>query len=271
MAVKRKKKKTSVKKYQRGSIGSFFVFGVLALLMVLGIIAVGGPPPDSFPQSGQHVIVLTPTPSANHNTLQLKSFGYITIAPTPIPGKNSLCTDKSVNTEPEILTAYSPQTGGVVGSTGQVKVWVDDERPPIVAPGLTTNADGSVNNPGNQSALAPDKYLWDPALYVPTPVEQGGTPHFPDYVKGVYNPNPPNANCTGFSCYSSSKGVNGATPDSLPPGSKPAGCLQGLCYEAEYIWDVSKLGLSTGTYQGEFVIHDGDTDRAIGCVTIKIQ
>src|ERR1700691_5384629 len=175
MPIKQKKKKISAKKIQRGSIGSFFVFGVLALLIVLGITAVGGLPPQSYPNSGQQVIVLTPTPDANHNTLQLKTFGYITIAPTLPLGTDSLCTDPTKNTEPAIIAAYSPQTGGTVGTNGQIKVWVVDELPPIVAPGLTTNADGSVKDKGNQGALAPDSYLYDPALYVDTPVEHGGS------------------------------------------------------------------------------------------------
>ena len=273
MPVKQKKKKTSSKKLQRGTVGSFFVFGVLALLIVVGLTAVGGLPPQSFPDSGQNVIPISPTPDVNHDTLQLKTFGYITIAPTPVLGANSLCNDKSKNTEPEILEAFSPLTGTSVGSTGQIKVWVVDELPPMVAPGLTTDASGSgtVINPGNQSALASDGYLYDPALYVDKPVEQGGSPAFPNYVKGVYDPTPPNATCTGFNCYQQGKGVNGATPDPLPAGSPKIGCGNPICYEAEYIWDVSKLGLSTGTHQAEFLIHDGDRDRGIGCVTIKIQ
>jgi hypothetical protein len=39
---------------------------------------------------------------------------------------------------------------------------------------------------------------------------------------------------------------------------------------AEYVWNVNSLGLSPGTYDAEFVIHDGDKDRGIGCVTIVI-
>jgi len=271
MPVKHKKKKTSSKKIQRGSIGSFFVFGVLGLLIVLGITAVGGLPPQSYPDSGQNVIPVTPTPDANHNTLQLKTFGYVTIAPTPVLGVDGLCTNKSVNTEPQILEAFSPMTGTSVGSSGFIKVWVVDELPPMVAPGLQTDAQGNVTITGNQSAVAPDGYLFDPALYVDTPVEQGGHPAFPDSVKGTYDPNPPNATCTGFSCYQNAKGVNGATPDLLPAGSPQSSCGFSTCYEAEYIWDVSKLGLTTGTHQAEFLIHDGDTNRAVGCVTINIQ
>ncbi len=44
MAIKkafRKSKKLTRKKLQKGTIGNFLVFGILVLLMVLGIMAVG--------------------------------------------------------------------------------------------------------------------------------------------------------------------------------------------------------------------------------------
>lgn len=272
MIKKNKAKKVSKRKLQRGSIGSFFVFGVVGLLIVLGMTAVGGLPPDSYPQSGQNVIPVTPTQSPDHSSLQLKTFGYITIAPTPVLNSNSLCNNRSVNTEPQILEAYSPLSGAPVGTNGQIKVWVNDELPPMVQPGTVASASGSgaVTTPGDPTALASDNYLYD-ALYVDTPVEQNGTPHFPNYIRGVYDPNPPNTTCGGYACFKNLKGVNGSTPDPLPAGTKPSDCGAPICYEAEYIWDVSKLGLSTGTHQAEFVIHDGDRDRAFGCVTIKIQ
>jgi hypothetical protein len=50
----------------------------------------------------------------------------------------------------------------------------------------------------------------------------------------------------------------------------PAGARLSDKFNSEDIWDVSTLGLAPGTYTGEFVIHDGDTDRAVGCVTIVI-
>jgi hypothetical protein len=41
-------------------------------------------------------------------------------------------------------------------------------------------------------------------------------------------------------------------------------------YTAEFIWDVNSLGLKPGQYLAEFVIHDGDRDRGVGCVAITI-
>jgi hypothetical protein len=276
MAVKRTVKKTvkktskriSRKKLQRGSIGNFFVFGVLALLMVLGITAVGGLPSQMAPTSGQVVNIVTPTPGSAHNNLQLKWFGYVTIAPTPTPVKSSLCTNRSVNTEPIILSGYSPAPGQAVGNTGQIKVWVNDEGAPFVAPGekidMTT---GAVTTPGNRTAKAQDGYLYEPALYIsPSTAESGGAAHFPDFIKGEFNNNPPTFRTV----------VKGPKIDPLPPGSNPIGGPNpnGFAfnqYTAEYIWNVTNLGLTSGTYQAEFVIHDGDIDRGVGCVSITIQ
>jgi hypothetical protein len=42
-------------------------------------------------------------------------------------------------------------------------------------------------------------------------------------------------------------------------------------YTGEDIRDVSSLGLGPGTYVAEFVIHDGDDDRGVGCVTIVVR
>jgi hypothetical protein len=262
MPIKRKRKivtkrKLSAKKIQRGTIGNFFVFGILALLIVVGITAVGGLPSQNAPTSGEVVSVVTPTPGSTHSNLQLKWFGYVTLAPTPTPVKSSLCNSKAINTEPEILAGYYPGQGQTVSNTGQVKVWVNDEGAPMIAPGekvdITT---GQVTTHGNTTAKAPDGYLWEPALYVGTPVEQGGTPHFPDLIKGDYNNNPPSGNGT----------TRGSQIDPVPQGTT----LHEL-FTAEDIWNVANLGLTAGTYQAEFIIHDGDTDRAIGCVNITIQ
>ena len=42
-------------------------------------------------------------------------------------------------------------------------------------------------------------------------------------------------------------------------------------YTAEMVWSVDALALPPGMYIAEFVIHDGDRDRGVGCVTITIQ
>jgi hypothetical protein len=267
----KRSKRISGKKFQRGTVGNFFVFGVLALLMVLGITAVGGLPSQMAPTSGQVVDVVTPTPGQNYSNLQLKTFGYVTIAPTPTPPAGSLCTNRAVNTEPIILSAYYPGPGQTVGNTGQIKVWVNDERPPFVAPGEQIDmSTGAVTTPGDRAAKAPDGYLDEPSLYIsPATAESGGAPHFPDFIKGTFNNSP------SQSFFSNGNIVKGPPYDPLPAGStvggpNPNGFAPNM-YVAEYIWNVANLGLTTGTYQAEFVIHDGDIDRGVGCVSITIQ
>jgi hypothetical protein len=178
-------------------------------------------------------------------------------------GMPKLCTDESVSNEPEILAAYSPANGKMVSENGQIKVWINDERAAIIAPNEQIDPmSGLITAPGDRTAKAPDGYLWEPALYIaPQTAENGGTPHFPQAIKGWYNNNPP-AN--------GGRPPNGAgvqVPGMDPP---PNGTKLPEKYTTEDIWDVSQLGLPPGTYIGEFVIHDGDRDRAVGCVTIVI-
>jgi hypothetical protein len=273
MPKKVKKKKLSSKKIQKGTVGNFFVFGVLALLIVLGITAVGGLPPQSFPNTGTEVNVVTPTQAASHSTLQLQTFGYVTIAPTPTPGSGGgLCKEGGVNDEPEIIAGYSPAPGQSVGTNGQIYVWVSDEGAPFIAPNEQVNAStGQVTTPGDRTAKAPDNYLWEPSLYIaPQTAESGGTPHFPNYIKGQYNNTPPELGNV----------VTGATADPIPQTAQPSvafvngGGFFGAgfnAYTAEYIWNVNGLGLSAGSYQAEFLIFDGDRNRGVGCVSFTIQ
>jgi hypothetical protein len=175
----------------------------------------------------------------------------------PLPPLPALCLAGGVNNEPEILVGYAPASGEVVGANGQIKVWINDEGAPIIAPGEQLDpATGQITTPGDRAAKAPDGYLWEPALYIaPQSAENGGTPHFPSLIKGSYN------NTT-------KKGAGALILGMDPP---PVGTMLPETYTAEDIWDVNALGLGPGTYIGEFVIHDGDHDRGVGCVTIVID
>ena len=270
MPVKRKKKKFSAKNMQRGSIGSFFVFIVLVILIIAGISAVGGLPSQEAPQTGQVVRVITPTTGATYSNLQLKTFGYITLAPTPTiaqpppdtpgqppVGKTALCQSGGINAEPEIIAATIPSAGQSVSSTGQIKVWVMDEGAPIIAPS------------GNLNEKGPDGYYYEPAVYLDAATaESGGSPHFPNVLKGQVNANPQKPIMT-------TSFTPAVATDPLPAGANTNGCFAGSkffqCYTAEYIWNVSSLGLNSGTHRAEFVVHDGDYERGIGCVNISIQ
>jgi hypothetical protein len=168
--------------------------------------------------------------------------------------------DEDINNEPEILGGYAPANGEAVGKDGQIKLWVTDEHPCFIAPNEQVDAaTGMVTTPGDRTAKASDGYLYEPALYIaPQTAENGGTAHFPQLIKGWYNNDPINGGRRAA-------GTQGAPID--PP---PAGTNLSEKYDGEDVWDVSALGLSPGTYIGEFVIHDGDQDRGVGCVTIVI-
>lgn len=211
----------------------------------------------------------TPTPYGNYKTLELHTLAFVSVIPTAVPTEQvpgqqepSLCQDNSINTEANILVGYSPAQGQTVGTTGQVKVWVTDENPPCVGTGETVDsATGLVTTRGNTTEKASDGYLWEPALYVDNFAENGGSPYFPDYIKGTFN----NAAKTngGSSCV---KGGSASSGPAIDPAPGPT-----LGFADEYIWNVSSLKLAPGTHQAEFVIHDGDIDRGIGCASITIQ
>ena len=175
----------------------------------------------------------------------------------PPPPPPAVCTDSTVSTEPKILVGYSPAMGQTVGMTGQIKVWVNDENSPFIAPGeQVDNTTGAITTPGTRTATAADGLLDEPALYIaPATPTNGGTPHFPQLIKGSYNNNPP---------------TRGTFTGGAPIDPPPAGSMLGATYTAEFIWDVSALGLAPGSYTAVFSVHDGDRDRAIGCVTIVI-
>jgi hypothetical protein len=176
----------------------------------------------------------------------------------PPPPPPSVCTDPVVSSEPKILVGYEPAMGQTVGLTGQIKVWVNDENPPFIAPGeVVDNTTGAVTTPGMRTATAADGLLDEPALYIaPQSPTNGGTPLFPQWIKGSYNNNPP---------------ARGTFAGGAPMDPPPAGAMLGAQYTGEFIWDVSKLGLALGQYTAVFSVHDGDRDRAIGCVTITIN
>ncbi len=188
-----------------------------------------------------------------------------------LPPAPKLCTDPTVSTEPQIIAGYSPTTGQTVGGNGQIKVWVTDECPAFIAPNEVVDATtGMISTPGDRTALATDNYLDEPALYIaPQSADNGGTPHFPQYVKGAYNNMPPapggSPNFAG--CFLGTVGAKGPAYDPPPAGTAALNQL----YNTEFVWDVNKLGLAPGSYIGEFSIHDGDRERAIGCVNIVIS
>jgi hypothetical protein len=84
MSIKCKLEKLSMEDIQRGSIGNFFVYAVMILLIVLAFSAIGGLPLASYtPQDATPVEIIMPTPGGpTHSALQMQTFGYITPTPT---------------------------------------------------------------------------------------------------------------------------------------------------------------------------------------------
>src|SRR5262249_18392052 len=147
-------------------------------------------------------------------------------------------------------------------------VWVTDERPEIIAGGEQIDPNtGMITMPGDRTVKAADGYLWEPALYIaPMTAESGGTPIFPQYIKGWYNNMPPaGGQIPRGTSRTNIMGTQGAAIETPPPGTRLS-----EKYSTEIIWDVNSIGLAPGTYIAEFVIHDGDRDRGVGCVTITI-
>lgn len=80
-----KKKQPIVKKSQKGSVGTAFIYVILGLLIVGGYVFVGGIPSRSSQVNNNSVLIVTPTVNPSHNNLQLETFGYVTITPTLAP------------------------------------------------------------------------------------------------------------------------------------------------------------------------------------------
>jgi hypothetical protein len=78
-----KKKKSNIKKYQRGAIGTFFTYVILGLLLIGGYAFVGGNPEMFSKNTSNSVLIVTPTPEASKKSLQLETFGFVTLTPTP--------------------------------------------------------------------------------------------------------------------------------------------------------------------------------------------
>ena len=149
-----------------------------------------------------------------------------------------------------------------VARDGQIKVWITDEATAIIAPGEQVDpSTGLITAAGDRSAKAGDGYLWEPALYIaPATAESGGRAYFLRHILGWYNNVPPAVG---------RKPAKGAGLAGAAVEPAPAGANLSEKFNTEDIWEVSDLGLAPGVYGGA-VIHDGDTDRAIGCVTITI-
>jgi hypothetical protein len=218
--------------------------------------------------------IVTPPPSSKKDSLQLRTF-KLKRNPKPTPPAANACLHYKLNDEADIFVGSDPPPGGAAVPGGLVRVWVDDGNGGSVAEGEKIDAStGRITTAGDRrgsDGAGAGYYLWEPAIYLtkltspdqPPPysgdVENGGTPMFPQIVKGK---------------------VNYADGDSedfmpLPPVDPPGGFdtrkRRGHGGNmAQFIWEVNSLGLSTGYYRAQIIVHDGDGDLAMNCITIQI-
>lgn len=258
------------------------------------------PSQNSTNETGSEVIIQTPAPSPGQkNTLQLMTFNGITITPTPAVksgGAPSNCAQADYVIESNIIVGSDPGPNTPASSSSNIRVWVTDEGVPYVAPGLQMNTTtGQVTSDGTVSALDENtdgngNFSFMPTLYVyPSSatqftcnaVNKQCPAHYPTIIKGEVNiaPDPQNRGSGTF--------INGPAydPDYTKFENGPAtsggdsqfgggffqnsdGGLQDNT--AEFIWPVSSLGLKSGNYDAQFVIHDGDTNMGEACLTITI-
>jgi hypothetical protein len=225
----------------------YIIFIMLSLFGFAYIIS--GPTPSQTPiLTGPEVIVNGQQTNTSRAMLQLYNFNGVTITP---PTTN-LCTKGGANKNPDALIAYSPDQATAVSTEGQIALWVSDTAPPYISPNeVVIRSSGSIKTPGDRAAKAPDNYLLEPQLYVfPATVENNGKAYFPNFVKGYYN------NGTALNSYNS---------DVLPVNSLPQ-----KTFTAEFIWNVSGIGLTDNDYQIEFVAHDGHEVLGVKCITIRV-
>jgi hypothetical protein len=143
-----------------------------------------------------------------------------------------------------------------------------------VAPGEKIDpTTGQITTPGDRAATdgsGPGYFLWEPALYItpltshdqagpfPGDAENGGTPYFPSVVKGEVR----DRKGSGF--------LNLPPIDSDFISFDTRSTTKRGGHMGQYNWNVNDLGLATGIYRAQFVIHDGDGHAAINCITIQI-
>ncbi len=242
------------------------------------------------PKNSSHIASYTYVPDPNEPAAEQKdSLQLRTFKATPVvPAGNDCNTNQIVRREPYIVWAISPGPGESAGAGGKIKIWYNDENPLTLGSGnvSSNNADHVVDpNVGDESARDANNFPYFPALFLSDittdstntsgDAENGGTPHKPTEVWGAWKP-------LGNSSFI-------PTPNnlSLPSGADPFPTESNIkfkegtyfiksretSYGAEIIWEVDKLGLTSGhIYRAQFIVHDGDFDgdTSEGCTTIKL-
>lgn len=236
--------------FQRGGVntGALYIIAILFIITAIAFVASGPFPSRAVVPNGTEVVRGEPKKEKAKENLQLYTFGGVTITP-PVAG---LCNKGGVNNHPEIFVAFSPKHARGVATTGQIKVWLNDNLPIKIAPAENVvRGSGAIRKAGDRTAKAPDGYLWEPAIYIfPNTADANGTPYFPNLIRGSFNNGSPRVS------YGS---------DQLPPEAKAP-----LPHSLQLVWNVKDIGLTPGTYQVQFVVHDGAEGRGIKCITLRV-
>jgi hypothetical protein len=266
-------------------------------------LALGYPPPNSMtdpqktafalgypgPNSQQPPVTSGYTP--NGKTPIPNTSGYTPNGKTPIPNtsgysplptENDLCPTNQFSTEPIIFVGTDPAPGQAVGPNGEIRVWVNDETPPKIAPHEIVDPITGKITPGDRTATdgaGNGFFRWEPALYI-TPftsanrngpfsgdAENHGKPYFPTQIRGDYDPNPEGLPIemvgppidTDFTNFENGSEIVQLTNKELIIG-----------FTSEYTWSANSLGLSPGAYHVELVIHDGDINLGITCIALHL-
>lgn len=237
--------------YYQGKIntGALYILAILLLIIGLAFISTGPIPSNNPIQTGTEVVIRNNAVSGKQDRLQLYTFTAATITPP----MSSVCKKGGINTNPERIIAYSPAHGTAVRSDGEIRVWLNGPEPFKVAPDENIiRGSGAIKAAGDRSALAPDGYIWAPALYIlPNGIERGGRAFFPIAIQGSYD------NGQIKVSYGS---------DPLPSNTN----FRDFGRALQLTWNVADLGLPKGSHQLQIVAHDGAGGRAIGCFTIRI-
>lgn len=239
----------------------------IIIVIALGAILTTGSKSKTETGTDSFIPETPPPPGDEKRSLQLNTLKFRKIE---LP-KGNACKANPFNEEPDIIYATDPAFGGAAQAGGQIRIWVweDDGTGGSVSQGTKVDpATGLITTPGDRTLADNNGYLWEPSIYItkltspdqPGPYagdkENGGQPYFPTAIKGVANQRP-----------------DGGTLTSVPI-DPPVNIIVDRTGEewtfSEFIWDVNSMGLTTGYYRAQIILHDGDQDLAINCTTIQI-
>lgn len=237
---------------ERGGVntGMLYIIVILLIITAIAYIATGPTPTQTGVQKGVEVAILGAPSQAPKDLLQLYSFGGATITP-PV---TDLCKPGGKNARPDIIVGVYPPHAEAISVKDKIKVWVNTEKPPLIANGEKVNRNsGIIITPGNREEKAPDGLYVEPSLYIfPQTAESGGQPYFPSSIKGDFT--------------SSSGSASLAFGIERIPGNPQLKHR----YTAQYSWNVKDLGLRAGSYQLQFVVMDDADKHGVTCVNMRV-